>query len=332
MSCELEEQLSSYARELYHTPYEMFSRFLMESPMCLLPSEAARHLEQGWGLGCAEKTRLMAARLDELGVKNRVLSGGMEYWINGINALSQRGHASQPIEEREEFIMPLFGPGRRTHAYELPPQLSHWANFFTIGQTHYLVDTTGEFTTLKLFSDQSVDDLLFRRPKSHLLYLPFKLRLFYHLPSSELVDLVTRKELEEPRYAVSRILTTVLYGSPWYLLDVKWWWRQSAMDAAIEATVEEERAFDGAISCRWAASPEELQRDFPAAMSDQLWDGLCRAWPRVLENLDRFLNRPPFARLLLIKAENGAITSCSSNEVIHSETGASTQGSASSEG
>lgn len=294
------EEALSFARRLHEAPYEVFSRFLLDDPRHLYGDEAQRHLEQGWGLSCSEKARLMAHWLEQRGVPNAILGGGFEMIVGGVNLLKIKGSAREP--PNEAFIARFFAPDWKTSPYETAIHLAHWANVFELDGESFLVDTLGCMSSFRAFRGDEVRRLLDLRPKQWVPYLPTRQRLYYHRLSPHLLGLIEAKHRGDREYVLGKFLGTALAATERAYVNAKWWWKERAFEEEAARYPELLRQVSsGEMEIAMCSTVDEL-RDHLPEQSAPHHEALGRAWPVMRAWLDRVFERPAIVRLVVSKA------------------------------
>jgi hypothetical protein len=289
--------------KIYNTPYETFSRFLHPNPHFLEPVEAMKHIDQGYGLSCAEKAKLVAYWLTEKGIKNEIVSGGFELWLEGKNLTAIKGDLSKAPNDQK--IIKFFDPDYQTSSYETPAHASHWANYFEYNNEKYLVDTTGIITTFKLFVGKEVEFLLNDSHKSYLTYMPNQSRQYYHRISSSLLEAIQRKQSNGSNFILGNFLGTALITGTDFVTNLKWWWDDESYERDIKAINEfTKKITNNEVSCTQYTTPKDLFTDFGKDFSSRQRDEFSSSWNNILVWTDKVFEGPKHVRILFMKSKS----------------------------
>jgi hypothetical protein len=276
-------------------PFESISRFVLDRPMYLTGESAVAHIEQGWGLTCLEKARLLAWQLDRRRVPNTIVGGALEAWADGVNLLGAKGSATAAPDEAR--LSRVFALDRTASPYEAPPQMSHWANSFELDGTTHLVDCVGDAAVFRHFSGADAHRLLDDSPKAYVDYLT-NARIYYHRFSPAFLDLFARRDDLDPDYILGRILGNAMYMHDRLIITPRWWWREPQLRDALEhAPSLTTRATAGEATLRFIEHPAELRDVEGVQLPERLQQAFEAAWPNVLAQIARIFANPPFVRL-----------------------------------
>ncbi len=294
--------LFNFIRKIYGIRYETYSRFLDSAPHFLQPEEALKHIDQGKGLSCAEKVRLLAYWLTNQGIKNQIITGGFEIWHEGKCLTKFKGDLTKPPNEK--FILQFFDPKWTTSSYETPSHISHYANYFEINGEKFLTDTTGEITTFKLFSGDEVYKLLDAKNKSYLDYLPWKARIYYHRISEDLLQKIYLKQTELPSYILGNFLATALITGSRSFVNLKWWWKEETFKRDEKMLVEfSNRISQGNATCVITEDIDEFIDLCKDDIPEQDLMSLRKVWPTIQHWIGHIFDSPRYLRLAITKSK-----------------------------